>query len=79
MNDTNEILTVSAYLDGEYALDVAVDVLKQDTRHFAKRQLTWFRREKEVFWLDKSEIGRDTDSVLKVIDGELKKRSIIES
>ena len=66
-----------AYLDGEYTLDVAVDVLKQDTRHFAKRQLTWFRREKEVFWLDKSEIGRDTDSVLKVIDSELKKRSII--
>ena len=66
-----------AYLDGEYTLDGAIAVLKQDTRHFAKRQLTWFRREKEVLWLDKSEIGRDTDSVLQVIDGELKKRGII--
>lgn len=66
-----------AYLDGEYTLDGAIAVLKQDTRHFAKRQLTWFRREKEVLWLDKSEIGRDTDSVLQVINGELKKRGII--
>ena len=34
-------------------LEGAVDILKRDTRHFAKRQLTWFRREKEVIWVDK--------------------------
>lgn len=68
-----------AYFDGEYTLEKAIDVLKQDTRHFAKRQLTWFRREKEVFWLDKSKIGRDTESILQVIKEELKKKTIIDS
>ena len=41
------------YLRGECSLEEAVYVLKRDTRHFAKRQLTWFRREKEVTWMDK--------------------------
>ena len=39
------------YLDGLYSLEEAVYILKRDTRHFAKRQLTWFRREKDVRWL----------------------------
>ena len=40
------------YLEGEYSLDEAVRLIKRDTRHFAKRQLTWFRREKDVLWVD---------------------------
>ncbi len=44
-----------AYLDGEITLDEAIYILKRDTRHFAKRQLTWFRRERDVIWLDKRE------------------------
>ena len=40
-----------AYLDGECTLEEAVDQIKQSTRHFAKRQLTWFRRERDVVWL----------------------------
>ena len=39
------------YLDGRCTLDEAVYVLKRDTRHFAKRQLTWFRRDEGVHWL----------------------------
>ncbi|MBR3771492.1 MAG: tRNA (adenosine(37)-N6)-dimethylallyltransferase MiaA [Clostridium sp.] len=66
-----------AYLDGEYTYEAAVELLKQDTRHFAKRQLTWFRREKEVIWLDKSEIGRTTKEVLAVIEKELKQKDIL--
>lgn len=42
------------YLQGECTLEEAVYILKRDTRHFAKRQLTWFRRERDVRWLDKS-------------------------
>ena len=38
------------YLDGVCSLDEAVRILKRDTRHFAKRQLTWFRRERDVIW-----------------------------
>lgn len=40
-----------AYLDGECTLEEAVNQIKQSTRHFAKRQLTWFRRERDVTWL----------------------------
>ena len=39
------------YLDGEITLDEAVYRIKRDTRHFAKRQLTWFRREKDTQWI----------------------------
>lgn len=43
-----------SYLDGECSLKEAVYIIKRETRHFAKRQLTWFRRERDVIWLDKS-------------------------
>jgi len=43
---------ILGYLDGEYDLDEAVRILKRDTRHFAKRQVTWFKREKDTVWLD---------------------------
>ena len=50
---------IAAYLNGEMSFDDAIYVLKRDTRHFAKRQLTWLRREKNVIWFDKSEISED--------------------
>ena len=40
------------YMEGKYDLAEAVRIIKRDTRHFAKRQLTWFRREKDVTWVD---------------------------
>lgn len=46
---------ILAYLDGECTLEEAVYILKRDTRHFAKRQLTWFRREHEVRWIERHE------------------------
>lgn len=45
------------YFRGEYDLEEAVRILKRDTRHFAKRQLTWFRREKEVTWVDRQKFA----------------------
>ena len=42
------------YYNGETTLDEAVYILKRDTRHFAKRQLTWFRRDRRITWLDVS-------------------------
>ena len=47
------------YLEGKCDLDTAVRTLKLNTRHFAKRQLTWFRREREVIWLDRSILTDD--------------------
>lgn len=49
------------YLMGECTLDEAVYVLKRDTRHFAKRQLTWFRRERDVRWLDKTQFASEKE------------------
>lgn len=51
------------YLNGELTLDDAIEKIKQDTRHFAKRQLTWFRREKEVIMLNYAEFDNDTDKM----------------
>ena len=45
------------YLEGDITLEEAVYRIKRDTRHFAKRQLTWFRREKDVIWINKPEFG----------------------
>lgn len=44
---------ILAYLDGKVSLSEAVYQIKRDTRHFAKRQITWFKREKDVIWIDK--------------------------
>ena len=42
-------------------LDDAFEKIKQETRHFAKRQLTWFKREKEVEWLDKDKFTSEKE------------------
>ena len=45
---------ICAALSGEYSLSEAADRIKQNSRHYAKRQLTWFKREKQVIWIDRS-------------------------
>ena len=50
----------------------AIYTLKRDTRHFAKRQITWFKREKEVTWIDKSELEYNEDLIIDKILEELK-------
>lgn len=55
------------YLNGEYDLERAIYLIKQGTRHFAKRQLTWFRREKEVIWIDKNDFGHEDEAIIKEI------------
>ena len=46
------------YLDGKMELDSAINLIKQNTRRYAKRQLTWFRRDEEIKWF---EPGNETD------------------
>lgn len=53
-----------SYLEGECSLEEAVYIIKRETRHFAKRQLTWFRRERDVIWLDKSAYGYKDTNIL---------------
>ena len=66
-----------AYLDGECTLAEAVEILKRDTRHFAKRQLTWFRREPDVIWLNKKEYGYDEEKILAAMLDILREKEII--
>ncbi len=57
------------YLDGIYDYDRLRYLIKRDTRHFAKRQLTWFKREKDVIWMNYDEYGSSKE---KMLDGMLK-------
>lgn len=52
------------YLSGKTSLEECIDIIKRDTRHFAKRQLTWFKREKVVTYIDKDEFDAE-DKCLK--------------
>lgn len=65
-----------AYLDGECSLEEAVYIIKRDTRHFAKRQLTWFRRERDVIWVDKSAFDYDDQKILTYMLEQIEKRGL---
>ena len=53
------------YLDGEYDLQRAIELIRQNTRHYAKRQMTWFRRDKEIHWID---ANNDYEKSINIID-----------
>lgn len=68
---------ILAYLEGELSLEEAVRILKRDTRHFAKRQLTWFRREQEVTWVEKEKFDFDDKKTLEFMLHVCKEKGII--
>lgn len=58
------------YFEKKASLEETVDQIKKDTRHFAKRQLTWFRREREIVWISKGDFSDEKqvlDEMLKVL------------
>lgn len=68
---------ILAYLDGECILEEAVRILKRDTRHFAKRQLTWFRREAEVTWVDKDKFIYNDEKILEYMLSVCREKRIL--
>ena len=66
-----------SYLDNELSFEEAVSILKRDTRHFAKRQITWFKREKDVIWLEKEQFGYDETKLLGNMIAILKEKGIV--
>lgn len=60
------------YRRGVYGLDEAISAIKQETRRFAKRQLTWFRRDSRIHWLDmtKYSVTDAADEIVRLTDGE---------
>ena len=63
---------IFSFLDGECSLEDAVYRIKRDTRHFAKRQLTWFKREKNVIWVNKPDFGYDNETMLAFMQQKIK-------
>ena len=66
------------YLDGKTTLEEAIYIIKRETRHFAKRQLTWFRRERDVIWLDKQaydyQDAKILDSMINILKEKTKRK-----
>ena len=65
------------YLEGNCTLEEAVYTIKRDTRHFAKRQLTWFKRERDVIWIQKDGYGQKEQEMLEDMMELLRQREII--
>ena len=68
---------ILAYLDGEITLDEAIYIIKRDTRHFAKRQITWFKRENDVIWINKEDFDFNDNKILEFMKEQLKGAGII--
>lgn len=60
-----------AYLEGEITLERAVYQIKRDTRHFAKRQITWFKREKQVLWIEKNQLNYDEEAIVNAMKAQI--------
>lgn len=67
---------IAAYLQGELSYEEAVYILKRDTRHFAKRQLTWFKREKDSIFLDRQQFQQQEDKILNEMLNIIKQKGI---
>ncbi|MBS4535973.1 tRNA (adenosine(37)-N6)-dimethylallyltransferase MiaA [Clostridium sp. D2Q-14] len=58
---------IISYINGEISLNDAVELLKRDTRRFAKRQLTWFRRDNRIKWINIEEYKNKSDIISKIV------------
>lgn len=67
---------ILGYLEGDISLEQAIYLIKRDTRHFAKRQLTWFRREKDVIWVPQNEFGYEESKILAFLLEKLEQKGI---
>ncbi|MCB5475122.1 tRNA (adenosine(37)-N6)-dimethylallyltransferase MiaA [Blautia luti] len=70
---------ILSWLGGEYPYEEAIRILKRDTRHFAKRQLTWFRREGEVTWVDKDKFDYNDSQILDYMLSVCREKGILLS
>lgn len=65
------------YFDGEIPLEEAIDKIKLDSRHYAKRQLTWFRREKETIWINRPSFDSSQEKILDFIIKNVNEKGIL--
>lgn len=60
------------YLDGKISLSDAVELIKQGSRNYAKRQLTWFRKDKRTIWINKDDFNNDDQIIQHIIEQYIK-------
>lgn len=65
------------YLEGLCTLEQLRENIKNNTRHFAKRQITWFKREKDIDWINLEDFGHDKEKVLEYMQNVLKNKNIV--
>jgi tRNA dimethylallyltransferase len=65
-----------AFLEGEGTLEDAVELIKKETRHYAKRQITWFKRENDIIWINKDDFKDDTEILAHMLK-LLKEKNIV--
>ena len=65
------------FFENKTSLEEVKELIKQNSRHYAKRQLTWFRREKEVSWINYPEFNYSKDEILKYMTDKIKEKGII--
>lgn len=65
------------YFRGEISLEECIERIKLDTRHFAKRQITWFKREKDAVWFDRQDYGNDDNLIINAILNKIREIGII--
>ena len=63
-------------MDGRYDLDEAVRILKRDSRHYAKRQITWFKREKDATWINRADFDGDSIKIAEFMAKSIKKAAV---
>lgn len=67
------------YHEGKASLEQTIELIKQNTRHFAKRQITWFKRERDVLWINYPEYDYSKEKILKAMFEKLQERNIIDN
>ena len=58
------------HLDGKMSLEVAIEEIKKNTRQYAKRQMTWFKKDKEINWVNAKQIGEIVSMAQKLVQGD---------
>lgn len=70
---------ILSYLDGSISMDDAIDMIKKGSRHYAKRQLTWFRKDPRVNWIDKDNFNDDNAIVDYIINRFYSMKNLFKS
>ncbi len=66
------------YFEGNEELKDVVENIKKDTRHFAKKQITWFKKERDVKWIDIAIYGRKPERIAEYIEKMMKKKGMLD-